>query len=90
MYYTGKHVDIGVAKNYERAKEYLEAAAKQGHVNAQYNLGVMYCKGHGVAKNYERAKEYFEALAMQGHAEAQFNLSKLRESKRVPVSGGIV
>lgn len=37
-YYNG----IGVEIDYQKAEIYWEAAAKQGHVNAQYNLGCLY------------------------------------------------
>jgi TPR repeat protein len=52
-------------------------AAKQGHAAAQYNLGIMYRRGHGVAQNYIEAKEWIIKAAEQGHVEAQATLKWL-------------
>jgi TPR repeat protein len=49
-------------------------AAEQGHLRAQYNLGVMYKNGHGVEQSYEKAAEYYTMAVEQGHAGAQYNL----------------
>ena len=55
--------------------------ARQGHANAQYNLGVMYEKGRGVTQDYKKAVKCYRAAAMKitrrtlrGHPDAQFNL----------------
>ena len=71
MYAKGEGVD----QSYEKAKEYFEAAASRGYVDAQKCLGSMNRDGLGVDQNYEKAKEYFEAAA--SHAEAQYNLGVL-------------
>jgi len=52
----------------------LTEAAAQGHVEAQANLGAMYCFGEGVAKDDARAFELYRQAALQGHARSQFNL----------------
>lgn len=49
-------------------------AAKQGNVDAQYNLGVMYAIGQGVRQDYTQAVQWCRRAAEQGHAGAQFNL----------------
>ncbi len=54
-----------------------EAAAKQGYVWAQFELGEIYYKGRGVTKDYKLAAEWFKAAAEQGHAEAQNRLDKI-------------
>lgn len=46
-----------------KAREYYELAAGQGHVAAQYNLGVSYNRGEGVGQDYVKAKEYYELAA---------------------------
>ncbi len=51
---------IGVEKNYELAKYYLELAAEKNHAHALYNLGYMYLYGEGVKKDYLMAYDYFE------------------------------
>lgn len=55
MYYSGE----GIKQDYKKAKEWYEKATKQGHIKAQYNLGVMYYSGEGVKQNYKKAKELF-------------------------------
>ncbi|MBP1573101.1 MAG: sel1 repeat family protein, partial [Oscillospiraceae bacterium] len=52
----------------------LEAAAEQGDMEAQYNLGHMYYDGEGTEMNYEKALYWWEKAAEQGDADAQFNL----------------
>ena len=49
-------------------------AAKQGNVDAQYNLGLMYEQGQGVRQDYAQAVQWCRRAAEQGHAGAQFNL----------------
>ncbi len=49
--------------------------AQEGDANAQYNLGVMYDKGHGVPQDFAEAVRWFRLAAEQGDAGAQFNLA---------------
>ena len=46
-------------------------AAEQGHVDAQYNLGVCYNSGTGVPQDLALATLWYIKSAKQGHAEAQ-------------------
>jgi TPR repeat protein len=73
MYENG----FGVEQSYERAKHYYEQAAHLGHVDAQYNLGILYEHGKGVEQSHERAIEYYKQGAHLGHADAQVNLGCL-------------
>jgi TPR repeat protein len=50
------------------------AAAMQGSVIDQYNLGVMYENGHGVPENDAEAVKWYRKAAEQGHESAQSNL----------------
>ena len=52
----------------------LKAAAEQGDVEAQLNLGYMYGFGEGVPQNDTEAVRWFRMAAEQGLATAQFNL----------------
>jgi TPR repeat protein len=55
--------------------------AKQGDVDAQYQLGLMYSVGFGgVAENDMKAKEWFESAAAQGHAGAYYSLGHIYHS----------
>jgi len=49
--------------------------ADLGHVDAQYNLGVMYSNGLGVRQDHQEAARLFRLAADQGDASAQFNLA---------------
>ncbi|MEK8020884.1 MAG: tetratricopeptide repeat protein, partial [Candidatus Parabeggiatoa sp.] len=53
---------------------WLEKSAKQGNVDAQYNLGIAYLNGKGIAKDYEKAADWWRKAAEQGNANAQNNL----------------
>lgn len=66
---------IGVEINFQLAELYWEAAAKQGNIDAQYNLGCLYdgclTGGSSVACfNPERAGYWLEQAARGGHKEA--------------------
>ncbi len=52
----------------------LRLAADQGNRQAQFNLGLMYQKGHGVPQNYAEAMKWFSKAADQGHIDAQYSL----------------
>ena len=52
----------------------LRLLAKQGHAEAQYNLGVIYDRGQGVTQDYAEAAKWFRKAAEQGWADAQHNL----------------
>lgn len=58
------------------------AAAKEGHIDSQFNVGVMYEQGIGVAKNDKEAVFWYEKAAAQGSSAAQYNLGVLYENGR--------
>ena len=51
------------------------ALAEQGYASAQFNLGLMYDKGHGVTQDYKQAVKWYRKAAEQGDADAQYNLA---------------
>ena len=66
-----------------------------GHVNAQYNLGILYRYGNGekVPKDYEQAAYWYTKAAEQGHYLAQeerdnmlekMSQSQIEEVKKLP------
>ena len=77
MYYKGQGLD----QSYERAKEYFEAAARQGYAKAQYDLGRSYVTGEGVEQSYETAREWWMKSAEQGEESAIKNLQVLDEQE---------
>ncbi|KAG0001360.1 hypothetical protein BGZ79_004763 [Entomortierella chlamydospora] len=52
----------------------------QGHIKAQYNLGVLYEKGYGVPQDYSKAGEWYQKAASYGHVSAQYNLGVVYHS----------
>ena len=73
MYYNG----TGVEQSYAKAAEWWQKAAKQGYVQAQYNLGVMYANGTGVEQSDEKAVEWYQKAADQGFEDAMVALNRL-------------
>lgn len=57
--------------DFDSAFTILKPLAEQGHIEAQFNLGVMYFQGDGVAKDDAAATNWFRKAAEQGHATAQ-------------------
>ena len=72
--YTGTGVELDKRK----ALKYYMMAAKQGHVNAQYNSGCMYINGEGNESDYGKAQKCMELAAAQGHQEAKEALAELQ------------
>ncbi len=60
----------------QEALEQIEAEARQGDVNAQYQLGVRYGHGEGVDHNSDEAKKWVRLAAEKGHPQAQFMLGQ--------------
>jgi TPR repeat protein len=57
-------------------------AAKEGHVDSQFNVALMYEQGIGVDKDEKEAVVWYDKAASQGSAAAQFNLGVLYENGR--------
>ena len=81
-----KNFKAGIAayesNNLPLAFQKFQAAAKEGHVDSQFNLGLMYEKGIGTAKNEKNAVVWYGKAAAQGNAPAQYNLGVLYENGR--------
>ena len=58
----------------EGAIELWRTAGDQGHIESQYNLGLVYSQGYGVAKNAAVAAKWWNKAAENGNPAAQFNL----------------
>ena len=66
----------GVAKDAAAAKPLFEAAARQGHAGAMYNLGVMALQASG-AHDYASAYDAFSRASQAGDLDAMFALATL-------------
>ena len=60
--------------NYSEAVKYFAEAAKQGHPDAQNNLGLCYANGQGVPKDMVEAVKWYRKAAEQHCALAQCRL----------------
>ena len=61
----------------ERPSSTELAAAADGDIQAQFNLGVIHANGRGVPRNDKEAVGWYRKAAAQGHAQAQFNLGAM-------------
>ncbi len=50
---------------------------KQGNLNAQYRLGLMYQQGQGVDRDYPKAIGWYREAAEQNYIDAQVNLGRM-------------
>lgn len=66
-----KGVEYFKAKDYYRAFNHFEKAAKDNHMNSQYMLGIMYLQQQGVSQNLKLSKKWLEKAAAQGSKPAQ-------------------
>jgi TPR repeat protein len=73
--------DAYAANNLKLAAKECADPAKQGHAEAQYNMGYMLSTGNGIKKNekqgnewYRKAVEWYRKAAEQGDADAQLYL----------------
>eukprot|EP00613_Pedinella_sp_CCMP2098_P049147 CAMPEP_0171835698 /NCGR_PEP_ID=MMETSP0992-20121227/11141_1 /TAXON_ID=483369 /ORGANISM="non described non described, Strain CCMP2098" /LENGTH=424 /DNA_ID=CAMNT_0012451577 /DNA_START=24 /DNA_END=1298 /DNA_ORIENTATION=- len=69
--YHGGH---GVARDPQKAAQWLRKAADQGLADAQFNLGCAYDSGEGVVQDFRKAVQWLIKAADQGHTDAQYNL----------------
>lgn len=70
------------ANDLRLAYEEFLAAARKGHADSQFNLGLMYEQGIGIGKDEKEAVVWYGKSAAQGNAAAQFNLGVLYENGR--------
>ncbi len=73
LYYLGKNVD----KDYYKAKEYFEKAAKEGNEHAESYLGLFYEKGYGGEKDIDKALYWYKKAALKGNIFSQYSLGYL-------------
>jgi TPR repeat protein len=79
MFNLGKRYESGdgVAKDYDKAREWYEKAAAKGDPAAMTRLGVLYHNGLGVAQDYATAREWYDKAAAEDNSDAMYNLGLL-------------
>ncbi|HSS63457.1 MAG TPA: tetratricopeptide repeat protein [Gammaproteobacteria bacterium] len=70
-------VDAAADGDYETALELWQPLAEAGHVDAQFNLGLMYDNGAGVARDLETAAMWYRRAAEAGDRTAQSYLGEM-------------
>ena len=67
---------IGIEQNQTQAAQWYEESARQGYVDAQYNIGIMYASGRGVAADDGKAMMWLALAAKQKDKESRKLLMK--------------
>ncbi len=76
-YATGNDIE----RDRSKAIKWYAAAAKAGHLEAQYALGSLFQQGwKGIPPNHREAANWFKQAAERGHVKAQWQLSLLYEN----------
>lgn len=57
--------------------KWLERAASKGHMQAQFELAMMYRLGRGTLQDYKSAAQQFDHAARGGHVGAQYHMGRL-------------
>ena len=63
-----------------RQQRFYRMAATQGHVDAHFNLGLMYANGIGIAQGWDASVRWLSPAAEQGHARSQYALAMCHEN----------
>ena len=75
-------IGVEVQKDEKRAFHLFHKAARMGHLEATYLMGVSFDQGRGVKVQKTLAKYWFKLAAKQGHKQAQFRLNQLNQSTK--------
>jgi hypothetical protein len=63
--------------NFAQVLEAYRKGAEQGDADAEFNLGLLYFRGHGVAQDYAQAAAWYRKAAEQGWADAEAALGAM-------------
>jgi len=69
QYHLGRYK----SENDEQAVDWLQKAAKQKHINAQFYLALAYGKGQGIAENKEQAVYWYRQIAEREMTELEID-----------------
>ena len=70
LYWQGE----GVPRDFDKAREWLEAAAGLGHAGAMGKLGFLYTDGISVQQDFAKAFEWYSKAARNGDVDGLYNL----------------
>ncbi len=66
--------------DYKQAFTLMREAARDGHVEAMFNLGYLYDKGLGTKQDYARAMDWYRRIAKKGNGMSMLNIGALYEN----------
>ena len=75
------HCEARVKKALEAVPGVESAAAEQGHMYAQFNLGSSYANGDGVPQDMVEAEKWYRKAAEQGYEDAIAALKALESGE---------
>lgn len=75
-YLLGKYYFDGADKEYDQAAGFFRRAAEQGHVGAQFRIGLCYDLGKGVQEDEREAVYWYRKAADGGNVRAQYCLGE--------------
>ncbi|HPY40369.1 MAG TPA: tetratricopeptide repeat protein, partial [Thiolinea sp.] len=84
LYQLGFYYEYGideVQRDYFKAVELYEKAAKQGHLESQFNLSALLLRENTPVYNLKQGTYWLEQAAKQNDSEAQYSLAMLLEKK---------
>ncbi len=70
-------LDAYTSGSFDAAAREWAPLAEQGHVPAQYHLGLLYEEGQGVERNLDLARYWYLRAAQQGYVDAYFALGDI-------------
>ena len=73
----------GIPQNQEEAAKWFHMVALQDHVNAEFQLAMLYNTGQGMIEDHIEALKWFKLAAHKGHLNAQYCLGLLYEKNRI-------
>lgn len=81
QYRLGWHLRNSIQKtDHQEALKWYKLAAEQGHVHAQYAIGLLYTFGPSIEINYAEALKWHLLAAEQEHPSAQYSVGWLYDS----------
>lgn len=90
QYYLDAATQKVMFQTYKKALTWYKKAAKQGHADAQNNLGAMYLTGNGVSRDIDIAIQWYIKSSSQGNLNAQSMLPKVQELRRSSKRRGLI
>lgn len=84
LYQLGFYYEYGideVERDYFKAVDFYEKAAKQGHLESQFNLSALLLREGTPAYNQKRGMHWLEQAAKQNDGEAQYSLAMMLDKK---------